>query len=195
MSYTLAAATQLIEEFKKSRFLTRAVPLHDFTEFDVILRKLREEEQATHHCWAWKFGNQYRFSDDGEPTGTAGKPILNAIEGRDCDRIAIIITRWYGGTELGTGGLARAYGGGAARCLQQAQLIEIIEMTDCRFHASFSEWPLVESKLSRFHATISELDFGSEGVAVNLSLPLIEFDAFAFYLSELSRGRIILKPD
>ena len=90
MAFTIASATELMEEIKKSRFLTRAFPINSVTEAEAIIETIRKEE-ATHHCYAWKFHLNYRFNDDGEPTGTAGKPILNAIEGRDCDCVLVLM--------------------------------------------------------------------------------------------------------
>ncbi|UXN03017.1 IMPACT family protein [Bartonella sp. HY406] len=195
MPFTLAQPTELIEDIKKSRFLTRAFPIASLDEFDTMLAQLKASEEATHHCWAWKFGNAYRFSDDGEPTGTAGKPILNAIEGRDCDKVAIITTRWYGGIQLGTGGLARAYGGGAARCLQQGELVEIIAMAKCNIELHFSEWPIVESRLPNYKALILSQEFGATGVDLELEMPDSNFPAFMDYLKDLTRGRIMLKNE
>lgn len=70
-----------------------------------------QDLQATHNCWAYKVGAQYRFSDDGEPAGTAGRPILSAIEAQHLDRVMVVVTRYFGGIKLGVGGLVRAYGG------------------------------------------------------------------------------------
>src|SRR3546814_1073968 len=81
---------------------------------------------ANHNCWACRIGQTYRFSDDGEPGGTAGKPILQAIDGHDLDGIAVVVTRWFGGILLGSGGLVRAYGGTAALCLQGAAKVRIV---------------------------------------------------------------------
>ncbi|MFC6616804.1 IMPACT family protein [Deinococcus radiophilus] len=75
---------------------------------------------ATHHCWAYRIGELYRFNDDGEPGGTAGAPILRAIEGQGVQHVMVIVVRYYGGVKLGTGGLVRAYGGAAAECLRTA---------------------------------------------------------------------------
>ena len=74
------------------------------------------DPEATHNCWAYKIGQEYRFNDDGEPGGTAGRPILQAIEGQGMDRVAVLVVRWFGGVKLGAGGLVRAYGGCAANC-------------------------------------------------------------------------------
>lgn len=195
MTFTLAKPIELIEEIKKSKFLTRAFPLSSIDAFDKMLVDIKAKEAASHHCWAWKYGNAYRFSDDGEPTGTAGKPILKAIEGRDCDKIAIITTRWYGGIQLGTGGLARAYGGGAARCLQQGELVALIDMMQWAITLEFFELPLVESRLAYYQATILKQIFAAHGVEVLVEMPTSSQSAFMAYITDLTRGRIVVVKD
>lgn len=75
---------------------------------------------ASHSCWAYVVGDQYRCSDDGEPSGTAGKPMLSAIQSEGLDQVCVLVVRFFGGTKLGAGGLVRAYGGAARQCLQEA---------------------------------------------------------------------------
>jgi putative IMPACT (imprinted ancient) family translation regulator len=103
---------------------------------------------ATHNCWAWKIGDQYRSTDDGEPGGTAGRPILAAIDAQDCDQVVVLVIRWYGGIQLGTGGLARAYGGGANKCLQPAPKIELISRVPLSCACAFSELALVKLRVA-----------------------------------------------
>ncbi|EJF91787.1 IMPACT family protein [Bartonella tamiae] len=194
MPFTLAAPLEALEEIKKSRFLTRAFPLHSFEHADNIIKDIRQED-ATHHCFAWKYGLNYRFSDDGEPTGTAGKPILNAIEGRDWDRILVIITRWYGGIQLGTGGLARAYGGGAARLLQNAEREEIIDWGTVTFHCPFHLITSVENETATFQAKLIDQQFDAEGCLFSVQVPNSMIKPFASWLKERSAGRIELQND
>ncbi len=97
---------------------------------------------ATHNCWAYRIGQDYRFNDDGEPGGTAGRPILQAIEGQGVDRVVVVVTRWYGGIKLGAGGLARAYGGTAAECLRLAERTPLVVMRDCVCVATLPIWPV-----------------------------------------------------
>ena len=108
-------------EVKKSRFVAVAIPVD--TPAQAMLRFVEEagDPSASHNCFAYKIGDAYRFSDDGEPGGTAGRPMLSAIEGSGFDGVAVLVTRYYGGTQLGTGGLMRAYGGAASKCLDGAQ--------------------------------------------------------------------------
>jgi len=121
MSDTLAAPASHAIEVKHSRFLAQAAPVQTSAQALAFLEEIARTP-ATHHCWAWRIGGDYRSSDDGEPAGTAGRPILAAIDGQGFDRVMVVVTRWYGGVKLGAGGLVRAYGGadGYARTISEA---------------------------------------------------------------------------
>src|SRR5690606_41573561 len=110
MTYTLSGTAQYEENIKKSRFLALAAPVASALEAMAFFAN-HHVADATHNCWAYRIGQEYRFNDDGEPGGTAGRPILQAIEGQQCDRVAVLVIRWFGGIKLGSGGLVRAYGG------------------------------------------------------------------------------------
>jgi len=116
------------EIVKKSRFITHVAPIQNQEEFDDFLEEIRDDT-ASHNCWAWKVGNEYRFSDDGEPSGTAGKPIFQAIEYSGLDNVAVVVTRFFGGIKLGAGGLVRAYGGSASSCLRKAPRVKMVAMS------------------------------------------------------------------
>ncbi|WP_295879816.1 YigZ family protein [uncultured Bartonella sp.] len=194
MAFTLASATELMEEIKKSRFLTRAFPINSIAEAEEIIETIRKEE-ATHHCYAWKFHSNYRFNDDGEPTGTAGKPILNAIEGRNCDCVLVIVTRWFGGVKLGTGGLVRAYGGGASRALQKAELVELVDWQILTFHCPFNLLPIVENEVQNFLAQIDNRHFDNSGCEVTLRLPKPQQQNFIDWLKDISSGKILIERE
>lgn len=106
-------------EVKKSRFVATAAPV-DTPEEAMRFFAEAGDPGASHNCFAYKIGQQHRFSDDGEPGGTAGRPMLSAIEGSGFDGVAVLVTRYYGGVQLGAGGLVRAYGGAAAKSLDGA---------------------------------------------------------------------------
>ncbi|KAA8530770.1 hypothetical protein F0562_005462 [Nyssa sinensis] len=106
-------------EIKKSRFIAIAGPISDERSAHSFLSEVRDP-RATHNCWAYKVGDQYRSNDDGEPSSTAGKPILSAIVSSGIDRVMVVVIRYFGGIKLGSGGLVRAYGGVAAECLKNA---------------------------------------------------------------------------
>ena len=113
-------------EVKKSKFL--AIAWHITSEKEALgLMDAAKDMSASHNCFALKCGPQLvRFSDDGEPSGTAGRPILNVIESMNLDQVCILVTRYFGGTKLGTGGLARAYGGAAKELISCCPLEDLI---------------------------------------------------------------------
>lgn len=192
MPYTLSAPAEYREEIKKSRFITHAAPIGSAEEAQAFLARM-SDPAATHNCWAWKLGNQYRFNDDGEPGGTAGRPILAAIEGQECDQVAVLVIRYYGGIQLGTGGLARAYGGGAAKCLQGAERVELVARSRVRCHPAFAELALVKARLAEFEALVESEAFDADGAELVLALPEARIDALAQVLRDISRGRMTLK--
>lgn len=194
MPFTLATPIETTEEIKKSRFLCRAFPITSIENAEAIINSIRAE-MATHHCFAWKYGQNYKFSDDGEPTGTAGKPILSAIEGRNCDRVLVIVTRWFGGVKLGTGGLVRAYGGSASRALQEAQLVELIEWKTINFHCPFHLIPIVQNELKNFQSSIENQIFDDKGCLFSLTLPAAQVDNFVSWLTDKSSGKIAIHTD
>jgi uncharacterized YigZ family protein len=127
---TLAAAARAeIEPIQGSRFVADAAPAPDAAAALALVERVQGElPGATHHCWAYRLppsGIEYRTSDAGEPRGSAGVPILKRIEGAGLVGVAVVVTRWFGGTKLGVGGLVRAYGAAAAAALAAARAIEV----------------------------------------------------------------------
>ena len=189
MPYTLAIPTQLTEEIKKSRFIVNAAPVTSAEQAAQFIDSI-SDPNATHNCWAWKIGQQYRFNDDGEPTSTAGRPILSAIEGQDCDQVVVVVTRYFGGIKLGTGGLIRAYGGSASHCLQQATLIELIARITLQFHCYYNEWPIIENRLKELDAIIENQEFDAEGVKVSIAITKDNSVVLQKNISDITRGRV-----
>ncbi|MET1078655.1 MAG: YigZ family protein [Pseudomonas sp.] len=192
MPVTLAIAAEYREEIRKSRFIAQAVPIEHPGEVAGWLERLGDRA-ASHNCWAWKVGAQCRFSDDGEPGGTAGRPILAAIEGQDCDQVLVLVTRWYGGIQLGTGGLARAYGGSANKCLQTAERRELLQLTRCSCQCGFAELPLLKARLAQFQAQLEGERFDATGAELSLALPAEQIAGLARVLADISRGRAQLR--
>ncbi|AMO79544.1 IMPACT family protein [Pseudomonas citronellolis] len=189
MSFTLAGPASYAEEIRKSRFTCLAAPIASEAEAQAFLAAHRDAS-AGHNCWAWKLGAQYRFSDDGEPGGTAGRPMLAAIEGQAMDRVVVLVSRWFGGIKLGTGGLARAYGGCAAKCLQDAARIELVPSSRLAFACGFAEHALLKARILALGAGIEDEAYGAEGVDIRLSLPDAKVEELQRLLGDLSRGRI-----
>ncbi|ARS50512.1 thymidylate synthase [Ectopseudomonas mendocina] len=188
MAFTLAAPCEYREEIRKSRFLAVAAPIASAAEAQAFIER-HGDPSASHNCWAWKVGNQYRFNDDGEPGGTAGRPILAAIEGQDCDQVVVLVIRWYGGIQLGTGGLARAYSGSAAKCLQAGERRELVLRQAFGCHLQFAELALFKARLNEFDSLIEREDYDATGARLQLAVAPAEREALERLLGDVSRGR------
>jgi len=169
MPHTLIAPVEFVQDIKKSRFIGQAAPISSEEDAKAFLAKV-SDPAANHNCWAWRLGQAYRFSDDGEPSGTAGKPILQAIDGQDLDGVIVVVTRFFGGILLGSGGLVRAYGGTAAQMLRQADKREIIPMVSGICAVSFSDLALVKSRLTAIPHLVLDERFTAEGVDLTVTL-------------------------
>lgn len=125
---TLNSDSQGLYKVKGSKFLSFAHPVSSEDEIKELIQYYRKEyHDARHHCFAWEIGvdgNHYRANDDGEPSGTAGKPILGQIHSFEVTNILIMVVRYFGGTKLGVGGLIQAYKSAAADALENADIIE-----------------------------------------------------------------------
>ncbi|KAL6759611.1 ribosomal protein S5 domain 2-type protein [Haematococcus lacustris] len=123
---SLSQAARLEAEVKKSKFIVTAWPVSSSKQALQCIRDA-SDPSASHNCWAYRVLGESRCSDDGEPAGTAGRPILSALEGEGLEGVAVLVTRHFGGTKLGSGGLVRAYGGAARDCLRAAprQLVQL----------------------------------------------------------------------
>jgi uncharacterized YigZ family protein len=192
MPFTLAGLCEYREEIRKSRFIALAAPIASAAEAQAFIEQ-HSDLNASHNCWAWKLADQYRSSDDGEPGGTAGRPILAAIEAQDCDQVAVVVIRWYGGIQLGTGGLARAYGGSANKCLQGAERIALISRVQLHCACGFSELALVKLRVAELGGLVLEESFTANGVELQLAVGEAQINTLQMQLADLSRGRILLQ--
>ena len=188
MSDTLAAPASHAIEVKHSRFLAQAAPVDSPTAALAFLEDIARTP-ATHHCWAWRIGGDYRSSDDGEPAGTAGRPILAAIDGQGFDRVMVVVTRWYGGVKLGAGGLVRAYGGAAAECLRTAPRVALIDWREFDIHAAFEDTGPVHAALVAHGAQRLSEAFDADGLRLRVRLPADRVDALAAQLRDATRNR------
>jgi uncharacterized YigZ family protein len=157
-----------------SKFLGYAYPVKDLDEVELILHDVKKKYyDATHHCYAWQLGNgndmTFRYNDDGEPSGTAGKPIYGAIQRLDLTNVLIVSIRYFGGTKLGTGGLIRAYGQSAANTLDAAK-IKTIEVGDkIRFTSTYEQHPIIMRVVNQHHIISFDQQF-AENVTVTIEI-------------------------
>jgi uncharacterized YigZ family protein len=189
MTDTLAAAATHLLEVRHSRFLAHAAPA-ETAEAALAVLKAVQDADATHNCWAYRIGSDYRSSDDGEPAGTAGRPILAAIDGQGFDQVMVVVTRWYGGIKLGAGGLVRAYGGAAAECLRTGPRLALVTMLDLQLHADFDDIGILHAALGAHGAAKLEEHFDSQGVHLHVRLPADRVDALKAQLRDATRDRI-----
>jgi len=160
---------------KGSKFIGHATPVQNEEEAEQELQKLRKTYyNATHNCYAWKIGmgtdTQYRFSDDGEPSGTAGKPIYDMLVKHGVTNTLVVVTRYFGGTKLGTGGLVKAYSHSADMTLSESKILTKEVGEKIKFNCSYEDHPIILRVMSTFPVIRIEQTFTE-----NVSL-LIEID-------------------
>jgi uncharacterized YigZ family protein len=186
---TLATTAEYEAEIKKSRFIAKAVAVTTPEDALGFLERIRQV-RANHHCWAYQIGPLYRFSDDGEPAGTGGKPIWNAIHRQGIDHVMVVVIRYFGGIKLGTGGLIRAYGGCATKCLQRAVLRRVEPATEFVVRAGFDDTGTVYAAINQFKATRLAETYTDSGIEIRLKVNRRDGRALAEALIQASAGRI-----
>lgn len=162
---TIAGPVEFRHKIERSEFLGIAFPIESDEEFFAELERIQKRHfDATHHCWAFRLfrDGRSRSSDAGEPSGTAGKPILAAIEGADLHDLGVIVVRWYGGIKLGTGGLSRAYRDTAAETLKLAKPLDRYVYTRVRVVAPFEAMNQIYRMIDPPHVLLAEENFGEQ---------------------------------
>ncbi|MBO9357501.1 DUF1949 domain-containing protein [Bordetella petrii] len=188
MSDTLSGPCAYHEDIKKSRFQVYAAPVASVDEAMAFFAA-HSDPAATHNCWAYRIGQAYRFHDDGEPGGTAGRPILQAIEGQGLDRVAVLVVRWFGGVKLGAGGLVRAYGGCAAQCLRLGPRVPIVDLVAATCRCGYAELPLLKTRVAQAGGSVRAEAFQGDGVALTLAVPRQALEGLARTVADITRGR------
>jgi uncharacterized YigZ family protein len=186
---TLREPFTISTEIKKSRFIAHGAPVSHRDEAMAFLASVRDDT-ATHNCWAYKIGTDYRFSDDGEPGGTAGKPILTAIEGSGVDGVMVVVVRFFGGIKLGAGGLVRAYGNAAATCLGHGEKVTVIPTVRRLFNVPFDCIGCVYPLLDRHSACRNAETYTDTCVTFDVTLPHMGLAAFQRDLIDATSGRV-----
>lgn len=189
MTDTLAAPAMHLLEVKHSRFIVHAAPATSPEAALAFLAAVAAAD-ATHNCWAYRIEDGYRSSDDGEPAGTAGRPILAAIDGQGFDQVMVVVTRWYGGIKLGAGGLVRAYGGAAAECLRTASRRPLIAMRELELHAGFDDIGALHLALDAHGADKLDERFDADGLYLRLRVPADRVDGLKAQLRDATRDRV-----
>ena len=183
------------EKVKGSRFIATAIPLDSEQPLKPLIEELRREfPDAGHHCWAWRAGDAFRYSDDGEPSGSAGRPILQQIDGAGVDRLGIVVTRIFGGTKLGVGGLMRAYGGAARELLQTVEILEVIPKHRLIVTLPYELDGAILAEAKGWSQQPVDSQYAAD-VTHRFDVPIPEVEPFRDALVERSAGRAQIKVD
>ncbi|MCL9782936.1 YigZ family protein [Vibrio sp. S4M6] len=178
-----SSPVQFEEEIKKSVFITHLIPTPSVDVAKATIEQIkRQHKSARHNCWGFVAGRpedsmKWGFSDDGEPSGTAGKPILAQLSGSGIGEITAVVTRYSGGIKLGTGGLVKAYGGGVQQALKLVQTIEKKITTKLRLELDYGLMPIIQSILDFYRADTVESNY-SDSVVLIVEVERNLVDAF-----------------
>ena len=182
--------TATIEE-KRSEFIGYAAHVQDETEAQSFVRRIKaKHHDARHNVYAYVLGDTVqRYSDDGEPQGTAGIPVLDVIRKSGVTDACIVVTRYFGGILLGAGGLVRAYTAAAKAALDAAGTLTMERYAELRLRLSYADYQKLSAKLASLGATVDAVDFGSE-VTLDVVLKATAKDRFTDAVRELFAGRV-----
>lgn len=189
---SVASSAEVEVVRKRSRFIGIAAPAESGDEAEAFLNGVRRRfPDATHHCYAYRVQRAaiVRLSDDGEPQGTAGRPILEVLERNGLENTCVAVVRYFGGTLLGAGGLARAYAAAAGEAVAAAGVATYALHVLARFELGYSEWGSVERSLAHFGAQPVEVSFGAQ-VAVELAIPEAKAAEIARFLKDVTGGSV-----
>lgn len=185
------------EAIKGSRFIVAAAPIADEAAAKALLAERQAAiPEACHHCWALRLAAPRvdRSSDDGEPGGSAGRPMHAVLEGRELLDVAAVVSRIFGGTKLGVGGLMRAYGGSLAKALDRAELATVTPKRGLWIEYGYEDTSAIEAALRSFDLSPARCDY-AEKVRALVAVPDTDWEALRAQLEEHSGGRVRLEDE
>lgn len=198
MSYqTLKRAVTAHLEIKKSDFIAYAYPVHSREQAMFHVEQLRVQyADARHYCWAYIIGDPDNttsagFDDDGEPSGTAGRPILNVLQHKSIGNVIIIVVRYFGGIKLGAGGLTRAYAGSAQAAVDQMTLSPYVAMAQVQILAEFATEAQCRYVVESLNGSIDDVTYSKQ---VTLTVTLAEADIETLKERLAMDGRVLDDP-
>lgn len=191
--FTIRQPTMVELKRKRSRFLAETCHADDLESAQENLQRIRKREHgASHHCYAYRVGlpgdTAYKYSDDGEPSGTAGRPIHDVVLGRDVTNVLVVVTRYFGGTKLGTGGLTRAYSDAARMAMDKSGRRENYITDILRVSIEFSLYDLVAKAVGACGAKQIQTDF-SDHVELELQVRQSKAEWLKSEIVRLSGGK------
>ena len=196
MEYFIPQKTVMFEEeIKKSRFITYVRHTEGLEQAKAFWQEIRAlHPQARHHCWATVAGSpsdsqQYGFSDDGEPSGTAGKPMLNYLLGSGMGEISAVVVRYYGGILLGTGGLVKAYGNGVQQALFHVEKVRKVLRESYRLQCEYEQFNTIQHMLALYDIELSDQQF-SDKIELVLAINPANLAPFSQDLTQRFAGKL-----
>ena len=188
--HQLAAPAAAEIEIKKSRFLGQLYPLNSRAEARQQLLHIRAQHPgAVHVCWALLCSAESGLDDDGEPSGTAAKPIYNVLVHKDVMNVLAVVVRYWGGCKLGAGGLTRAYGQAISEAFKNAQLIELETMVVIAIRVAFGDESQVRHVLAQFEAQVQQVDY-QLAAALQVQVKEKNLSAIRSELTRLLKGQV-----
>ncbi|UCD64285.1 MAG: YigZ family protein [Candidatus Zixiibacteriota bacterium] len=192
--FTIAQRSQQEIKVKGSRFIARTIPAGSVRDAEEQLAGIRRlEYAATHNCFAYVVGvpvvkADFKYSDDGEPNGTAGRPIYDVIAGSGVTNVLLVVTRYFGGTKLGTGGLAKAYGEAAGLAMHHSGVRENFITERLQVEVAFPVYDSLVKTIHRFGASQAQTDF-TDRVSLLLDIRQSRTEQLIAEILELSKGK------
>lgn len=187
---TLAAPVHAELSIRKSRFIACVQPIEGRSAAQAVVASLRAAHPgAAHVCWALLAGGQSAAVDDGEPSGTAGRPMLEVLRHQDLDGVLATVVRYFGGIKLGAGGLLRAYSDSVAQALRDAEKVPLLPMQDLRCEVAYDLEGLVRREAALADVALLAVDHAAR-VRFHLRLPQALAPPFRARLEDLAQGRI-----
>jgi len=190
--YTIAEKVRTEIKIKGSKFISTIIPSTNIDDTNSFLKSIRQEFfDATHNCFAYRHlpdGSLYRSSDDGEPSGSAGKPILFTITKYNFTNILVVVTRYFGGTKLGVGGLVRAYSDSAEESLKIATPKVIYKSKKFSINCNYTDVSVVKRLIIPF--AIHQEEEYTDKVLINVDVPQSRAEEFTKHIYEKTESRI-----
>jgi uncharacterized YigZ family protein len=193
--FTIRQKAETLLKIEGSKFIAEAYPVFTEEEAEERLRAVRKQYfDATHHCFAWALGEKradFHYSDDGEPSGTAGVKIFSAMQAENMSDLLIVVTRYFGGTKLGVGGLGRAYHDAAVDVLKQSAFVERLPVMEITAVISYAHVTPFMNLCAKCETVIDRSEYGQE-VAYTLLAPVKRSEEFIRQLVELTNGSAVI---
>ncbi len=192
-TYTIAAAVQVELEIRKSRFIGVIMPVADRAEAAEHIQRMRQlHPAATHVCWALLAGGQSGMSDDGEPSGTAGRPMLEVLRHHEAEGVLGMVVRYYGGIKLGAGGLVRAYTDAIASAMKLAERVELVKQAQLDLQVDYADEARIRRWLEQNAYQLVETDHAAR-VRLRVQMPAGDLPRAETTVRDLTQGRALVQ--